>query len=53
MHLGGIIRLLGFAHCDDRHWKSSDLQSCSGGGGGGGAGGLEAKRLHVFHLSSW
>ena len=50
MHLGGITRLLGFAHCDDRHLKSSDLQSCSGGGGGGGAGGLEAKRLHAFHL---
>lgn len=54
MHLGGITRLLGCAaHCDDRHLKSSDLQSCSGGGGGGGAGGLEAKRLHSFHLSSW
>lgn len=54
MHLGGITRLLGCAaHCDDRHLKSSDLQSCSGGGGGGGAGGLEAKRLHVFHLPSW
>lgn len=53
MHLGGIVRLLGSAQCDDRHLKLSDMQSCSGGGGGGDAGGLEAKRLHVFHLSSW